>query len=304
MISVLVLSKAVARVSPGVPLVSESKFDSRPGTRSNETVFLGKSPVKTCIQLVLLALAASAVAAAFAASEEFRNFLRVDKEAGGWALAFSGGAATVLFVCAFWMWTSRLRWVAVSLDGIRWYRGTRARRRRWDEYVGVQRGSIEITVWGEDLKSGRYADIKFRKGRPLRISTHTVYGYEDLIAEIQTTSAEAIQLICPIGGSHNGADQEMVAYGPLRFLPNGLEWGGARYRWNDIEAYEVAVGYLRIQPAKGPEFLRRLSELGDWTPAVARLDVAIGSKRAIKGKPIPTAASLRSPMHEAAPSPY
>lgn len=284
--------------------MTDSKFDSRPGTRSNESVFLGKSPIKACVQLVLLALAASAVATAFAASEEFRNFLRVDKEAGGWALAFSGGAATVLFVCAFWMWSTRLRWVAVSLDGIRWSRGTRARHRMWKDYVGVHRGSIEISVWGEDLKAGRYADIKFRKGRPLHISTYTVHGYEDLIAEIQTTSAEALRLICPVGGSHSGADEETVAYGPLRFLPNGVEWEGARYRWNDIEAYEVAVGYLRIQPVKGAEFLRRLSELGDWKPAVARLDVAIGSKRAVKGKPAARAASRQSPVPEAAPSPY
>jgi len=174
----------------------------------------------------------------------------------------------------------------------------------WKDYVGVRRGSIEISVWGEDLKAGRYADIKFRKGRPLRISTYTVYSYEDLIAEVQTGSSEALRLICPVGGSNSGTDQEIVAYGPLRFLANGLEWEGAHYRWTDIEAYEVAVGYLRIQPVKGGEFLRRLSELGDWKPAVARLDVAIGSKRAVKGKPATTIASRQSRVPEAAPSPY
>jgi hypothetical protein len=201
------------------------------------------------------------------------------------------------------MWTFRIRWVAVSPDGIRWLRGTRARRRRWEEYVALHRGSIEITVWGQETKAGQYADIEFRTGRSLRISTYTIYGYEDLIAEIQTTSAEAVRIVCPVGGSHSGAE-EAVAYGPLRFLPNGLEWDGHHFGWNEIEAYEVAVGLLRIQPAKGPEFLRRLSELGDWKPAVGRLDVAIGSKRAVKTKPVPIAVALRSPAPEAAPSPY
>lgn len=285
--------------------MAESRFDSRPGTRSNEIVYLGKSPFKICAKLLVLAVAASVLAAAFAASEEFQNFLRVDRLATPWYAALSGGVAAIAFVCAFWMWVFRIRWVAISPDGIRWLRGTRARRRRWDEYLALRRGSIEISVWGQELKAGQYADIEFRDGRMLRISTLSINGYDDLIAEIQTTSSEAARNFYPIGGSHSGStDQVSIAYGPLRFLPNGLEWDGTRHGWDDIEAYEVAVGYLRIQPVKGPEFLRRLSELGDWTPAVARLDVAIGAKRAVKVKPISIAAALRSPEPEVAPSPY
>lgn len=285
--------------------MSESRFDSRPGTRSNEIVYPGKWPFKVCAKLLVLAAAATVLAAAFAASEQFQNFLRVDRLATPWYAALSGGVAAIAFVCAFWMWVFRIRWVAISPDGIRWLRGTRARRRRWDEYLALRRGSIEISVWGQELKAGQYADIEFRDRRPLRISTHSIVGYDDLIAEIQTTSAEAARSFIPIGGSHSGStERDVVAYGPLRFLPNGLEWNGTRYGWNDIEAYEVAVGYLRIQPVKGAEFLRRLSELGDWRPAVARLDVAIGSKRAIKGKAPSIAASLRSPEPATVPSPY
>lgn len=285
--------------------MSDSRFDSRPGTRANEIVYQGKSPFKSCVKLLVLASAAAVVAAAFAWSEEFQNFLRVDRLATPWYAALSGGVATILFVCAFWMWTFRIRWVAVSADGIRWLRGTRARCRRWDEYLALHRGSIEITVWGDELKAGQYADVEFRTGRPLRISTISIHGYDDLIAEIQTTSAEASRSFFPVGGSKSGQENpDAVTYGPLRFLSDGLEWDGHHVRWNDIETYEVAVGYLRIQPAKGPEFLRRLSELGDWKPAVARLDTAIGSKRAVKGKPVPKAASRQSPAPEAAPSPY
>jgi hypothetical protein len=117
--------------SPGGPLVYESKFDSRACARENETVYLGKSPWKKCVQLLLMALAAAVVAYSFAANQEFLNWLRVERTAGPWAAALSGGAATVLFVCAAWTWTSRLRWVAVSQDGLRWLRGPRARHCGW-----------------------------------------------------------------------------------------------------------------------------------------------------------------------------
>src|SRR5262245_15691282 len=138
--------------SPGGPLMSDSKFgshpgtsvsrfDSRPGVRSNETFFLGKSPKKACIRLLLLTSAAAAVASAFAASEDFRTWLRVERDVAPWAAALSGGAATLFLVCAAWIWTSRLRWVAVSPDGVRWLRGPRARHRQWDQYLAVHRGT-------------------------------------------------------------------------------------------------------------------------------------------------------------------
>ena len=258
-----------------------SRFDSRPGVRSNETIFLGKSPKKACIRLLLLASAAAAVAAAFAASEDFRTWLRVERVVAPWAAALSGGAATLFLVCAAWIWTSRLRWVAVSPDGVRWRRGPRARHRQWDQYLAVHRGTIEVTVWGEELKAGKYADVEFRKGPPLRVSTHTIHGYEDLIAEIQTTSAEAFRTLFPSGfGSRNGlTDPEALAFGPLQVYPHGLKWEGTLRRWDQIADYEVAVGYLRIQPMEGDEFLRRLSELGDWEPVLAQLDANVGSRR-------------------------
>src|SRR5215211_7178441 len=165
--------KAVAPASPGGRLMSESRFDSRPGesrfdsrpgVRSSETTFPGLYPTKACVRLLLLAVVAAGVAGAFAASEDFRTWLRVERDVAPRAAALSGGVATLFLVCAAWIWTTRLRWVAVSPDGIRWLRGPRARHRPWDQYLGVRSGTIEITVWGEELKAGRYADVEFRKG--------------------------------------------------------------------------------------------------------------------------------------------
>ena len=73
---------------------------------------------------------------------------------------------------------TRLRWVAVSPRASAGS-GPRAGHRQWDQHRGPPR-AIEITVWGQELKAGQYADIEFRKGRPLRISTYTIRGYEDL----------------------------------------------------------------------------------------------------------------------------
>jgi hypothetical protein len=149
------------------------------------------------------------------------------------------------------------------------------------DYIGVHRGSIEITVWGEELKAGQYADVEFRKGSSLRISTQTILGYEELVAQIQTTATEAIRTLFPIGSSHGGlANPDVAAFGPLRLHPHGLEWDGTHHRWDDIADYEVASGYLRIKPTSGDEFLRRLTDLGDWGPVLARLESNVGFRLA------------------------
>src|SRR5262249_12490631 len=83
-----------------------------PGVRSNESIYPGKSPKKACIRLLILAVAAAGVAGAFAASVDFRTWLRVEPAAAPRTAALSGGVATLLLVCAAWIWTSRFRWVA------------------------------------------------------------------------------------------------------------------------------------------------------------------------------------------------
>jgi hypothetical protein len=283
--------------------MSESRFDSRPGVRSNEMVFLGRSPRKVCIKYLILGLAAAIVAIAFAGSIDFRTWLWVERKVTPWTAALSGGAATILFVCAAWTWLTRLRWVAISSEGIRWRRGPRARHRKWDQYITLERGTLEWTIWGEDLRVGRYADVKFRTGRPLRISTHTIDGYDELVAQIQTTAAEERRLLMPIVGSNSGQNIPAVAYGPLRIHPDGLEWDKKRFKWDEIQDYEVKVGYLRIEPFVGPEFLRRLTELGDWGPAIEHLDKHVGPRLATKAQAVATAESEQSPAPEAIPSP-
>ncbi len=260
--------------------MSHFKTNFPSGERPVEMLYPGKSPWKTCVRLLGLSLVAGVVAVAFAASEDFRTKLRVEQTTAPWAAALAGGGATILLVCAAWMWHVRLRWVVVSPKGIQWKAGRPIRFRKWDQYVRIERGSIEMTVYGEELKTGRYADVLFKWGRPLRISTHNIEGYEDLIGSIQTSAAASVRLFVP-GGSKSGlGDPQVTAvHGPLQFDPDGVAWDGTRYQWDEIDSYEVAAGMLRIQPANGPEFLRRLCDLGEWKPAVARLDGHIGARR-------------------------
>jgi hypothetical protein len=247
---------------------------------ADEVIYRGKSPLKVCVQLLLAGLVAAGVALGFALSDEFRARLRVDAEAGAGpvAAAISGGVATILIVYAAWLWYSRLQWVIVGPQGLRWRAG-HVRIRRWDKYKRVHRGAIHVSVYGEDLRTGRYADVEFKDAGPLRIGTDTIHGYEDLIAVVETTAAAAGRLFLT-GGSANGlSNPNLVRYGPLYFDNDGLGWEKTYYHWDEIENYEVAVGLLRIQPVNGDEFLRRLCEFGDWQQVIDRLDRNVGSRR-------------------------
>jgi hypothetical protein len=138
---------------------------------------------------------------------------------------------------------------------------------------------VEVSVWGQDLTVGQYADVEFRSGAPLRITTRTVRGYEELVAEIQATAADALRALFPVGGSRWG-EVVVEAYGPIRLHTDGVEWDGHRHRWDDIAGYELAAGYLRITPAAGDEFLHRATDLGDWGPVLARLEANVGFRQA------------------------
>jgi len=247
---------------------------------ADEVIYRGISPWKLCVQLLVAGVVAAAIAVGFALSDEFRARLRLDAEAGAGpvAAAISGGVATILVIYAAWLWYSRLQWVIVGPKGLRWRAG-RVKFRKWDQYKRVHRGAIHVSVYGEDLRTGRYADIEFRHSPPLRIGTDTIIGYEDLIAVVETTAAAAGRLFVAGGSATGLSNPDVVRYGPLHFDTDGLGWDKTYYRWDEIENYEVAVGLLRIQPVNGEEFLRRLCEFGDWQQVLDRLDRNVGSRR-------------------------
>ena len=249
--------------------------------RPDEVRYPGKSPWKVCSRLVLFALLFGAVATAFAASEEFRTKLRVQPTASRWAAGLSGGFGTLLLVCAAWQWHGRLRWVAISPAGLNWHSGWGVKFQKWNQFDRIERGTIETSVYGEELKTGRYVDVLFKSGPSLRVGTHNIYGYENLVAEIQVVSGSTVRIFVPAGNgsNHRTPVPGTVLHGPLRIDNDGLQWDSSYYRWDEIENYEVAYGMLRIQPVHGPEFLRRVIDLGEWQSAVARLDRNCGSRR-------------------------
>ena len=246
-------------------------------THKDEAVYPGKSPWKTCAKLLLGSVAVAGVAAALAWSDELRERIRVDATAVRWAAGLAGGLAATLLVWAVGIWHTRLKWVGVSAAGIRWHAGRRIKTRPWAQFARIRKSAVRVSVFGEDTKTGQCADIEFRDETALRVSPENVYGYEDLIAEIQTGELRSVRLFT--AGSRPGDKVAPAVFGPLRIDGEGLEWDGVHRPWDAIENYEVAVGYLRIQLTDGTEFFRRLIELGDWRPAVARLDNNVGHRR-------------------------
>ena len=261
--------------------------------RIKEKVFPGKSPWKECLKFLVLAALVGLLTWELATGEDIRRWLKVEETAIRWAAGLAGGGAATLLVLGAWTWIGRLQWVAVSPAGIRWYSGRRRRRRQWEEYLRVQRNAVQMSVFGEEFRAGQYAEVEFRESRPLRISPETVHGYEDLIAEIQTNSLTAShRAFAPaVKGATNNPGS--ATFGPLGFDAEGVIWDGTHRRWDEIENYEVAVGFLRIQPVGGPGFFRRLSEMGDWQKAVTTLDNQIGTKRIGHPMAIPMAIPVR-----------
>src|SRR5205823_9008030 len=132
------------------------------------------APWRDCIRYLLLAAAVGALTFALATSDDMRHWLKVEELAVRIAAGLSAGAAATFLVLGVWTWFGRLQWVAVSPVGLRWYSGRRVRTRRWEEYVRVVRSAVRMSVFGEELRTGQYAEVEFRTGKPLRISPETV----------------------------------------------------------------------------------------------------------------------------------
>jgi hypothetical protein len=270
--------------------VSQPLAHQHPETRPDEIVFRGKSLGYFCLPIMLLALVGCGLAAAIGSSDELQTRLHLEPiEAQGFGLAASV-IAVVTFCGMAWTWLCPLKWVAVSPAGIRWHCDRRLHTRRWDEVVRIRQGVLQTHVNGQQVAPGHYAEIEFRHGKPLRISPSTIHDYDRLLAALETGYTQWTDTVVPAKTRASAWDRtpvpdpDVAVFGPLRFDADGVTWDGKHRRWDEIENYEVSVGYLRILPVGGDEFLRRLSDLGDWHPAVARLDENVGSRRVGRSK--------------------
>jgi len=261
--------------------MSHQASDKPDGTGPDEQVFAAKS-----LRLVALAFMAGAVvlglfALALGLSSPLQARLGLEPTVAREVGLALGGVAVLAFVAVAWELYRELRWVAVSRDGIRWHHNRQVHARGWDAFAGLQRNATKTYVNGKHISTTHATEVRFHTGEPFIISPLTVREYEALIAAIEDGARRW-------GGTGRPAGPDELdpadlagppSFGPLRLDPHGVEWDGVYRPWEQVQSYEVAHGYLLIQAADGGEFLRRLADLGDWRPALARLDAAVGAKR-------------------------
>jgi hypothetical protein len=261
-------------------------------------VFVGTSQWRLYFPILFGWLAAGWLALELGLREWLPDLLGVKVEEAKVAAGSIGGVLAFALVVIVAVWFGRLRWVGVSANGIRWFRGMRIQSRGWGEFSGVKRTVAETFRQGELVRSIHGAEVQFHTGRPLVISPLTIGNYEGLIAAIE---AEAKGRAGLGGGSSFGGlsvhkpagwakEEGVQAFGPLRIHLHGVEWDQVVHPWDEVDSYELNKGMLLIQATNGKEFLRRVADLGDWRLALERLDGAIGEKRiapAVKGKEAP-----------------
>jgi hypothetical protein len=99
----------------------------------DETVYPAKSQRCGFLSLIIGAVIAGAATLAVGLGTEFGARLRVGPWAGRDVTLLLSGVAALVAACGACSWYGFLRWVALSRDGIRWWRGGSTHFRRWDE---------------------------------------------------------------------------------------------------------------------------------------------------------------------------
>src|SRR5262245_66334628 len=91
--------------------------------RPDETVYLAKSQRCGFLARIIGAVIAGGVALAVGLGTEYGARLPVGPWTGRDVTLLLGGVAALVAVCGACSWYGFLRWVALSRDGIRWWRG-------------------------------------------------------------------------------------------------------------------------------------------------------------------------------------
>jgi hypothetical protein len=247
-------------------------MDRRAASEPTEKVFRAKSLWHIGLTLMAIALAAAACALELGFGERLRTVLNVTPTLAQEIAWAAGGVAALVFVCVAWEWFRELRWVAVSQQGLRWFRGGRVHDRTWSELAGVQRRTGQVFKNGQHIRTAYGAEVRFHHGPPLFLAPTNVHHYEQLVSEIESKTPGRADDRC-------AAPDDVRTFGPLQLDPRGVEWDGVHFTWDRVRSYQVEHGYLLIQAEDGSEFLKRLADLGEWQPALDRLEINLADKR-------------------------
>jgi hypothetical protein len=173
-------------------------MSSAASSRPDETVYLGKSQsVFGFLMLIIVAVIAGGGALAVGLGTEFGSRIvalgtEFGTRLGAGPLAdrqvalLLGGLAALAAACSASVWYGWLRWVALSRDGIRWWRGGSTYFRRWDDVAQVRHVTYQI------LRSAgppvHWVEVHFHTRPHLHLSDSIVEGYEALVADIEARS--------------------------------------------------------------------------------------------------------------------
>ena len=177
----------------------------------------------------------------------------------------------------------RVKWVRTSdRGGIEWSAGGRHHHRAWGQLTNVD---LFTSVWSiNGAESSRRVrqtlTVTFVDGARFRVVDRDMPQWVELALYLQTKTEHLNSDArgAASAAAHTAAGREAAGqttqYGPLTITKYGLEWQGVFTPWEQIEGYEVQHGFLLVRTADGNEFLKRLSDLGDWREALEKLEAA------------------------------
>src|SRR5207302_8083610 len=97
----------------------------------DETVYPAKSQTPLFLSFIIGTVITGAVVVGLGLWTDIGDRLGVGQLSGAQLALLLGGVAVLVAVCGVYSWYTFLRWVALSRDGIRWWRGGRLHSRRW-----------------------------------------------------------------------------------------------------------------------------------------------------------------------------
>jgi hypothetical protein len=173
-----------ATISPEVPR-SQPASPSPAGSGGDWAVFRASSPWPTYIGVVIVGGLLGWAAVELGLNTRLQAMLKIRPATARQIAYVVGGLTMLLGAGLFWEQYRNLRWVAVSREGIRWFRGGREHARAWGDFAGVQRIATKVLVNGQHTGTVRSAEVRFFHGDPLVLAPGLVQDYEGLLSAIE-----------------------------------------------------------------------------------------------------------------------
>jgi hypothetical protein len=200
----------------------------------------------------------------------------------------------------WWRNRPRVKWVRASeSDGLEWFQHGRVWRRTWAQIQGIRLKSVSHTQEDGSLRADfQTMFITFDDGVQVRLKSWECEGpwYLPFRDEDQKHALAGSIVTGVYSAPQSPAAQAKgpTSFGPLTIHDNGLESEGNIHFWDQIDECALQDNFLFIRSADGSEFMKRITELGDWQTAIAMLDAAachMSIRQALADEDVPLVSS-------------